>query len=116
MKKIFIVLFSLLVPLLVFGQEETEEVSGPWTYDGMASLSFAQVSLTNWAQGGESSYAINALSAFNLNYAKDNTSWANSLDFGYGFQKIGDVIYNGRIILDNQHSNMRRHGLPPGPV
>lgn len=70
--------------------QDTASVEGPWKYNGVASLNFAQVSLTNWSQGGESSYAINALSAFNLNYNKDNNSWANSLDLGYGIQKIGD--------------------------
>ena len=44
----------------------------------MATLNFSQVSLNNWAQGGESSYAINALSAFNMNYSMDKTSWDNT--------------------------------------
>lgn len=70
--------------------QDTTATEGPWKYKGMASLNFSQVSLTNWAQGGESSYAINGLSALSLNYSKDNNSWANSLDIGYGIQKIGE--------------------------
>ncbi len=71
-------------------QDDTTAVAGPWKSDGMASLNFSQVSLTNWAQGGESSYAVNALTAFNINYSKDKTSWDNALDIGYGIQKVGD--------------------------
>ncbi len=70
--------------------QDTTVVEGPWKSSGMASLNFSQVSLTNWAQGGESSYAVNALSAFNMNYAMDKTSWENALDIGYGIQKIGN--------------------------
>lgn len=70
--------------------QDTTGVEGPWKYNGMASLNFAQVSLTNWAQGGESSYAINGLSALHLNYNENNNSWANSLDMGYGIQKVGE--------------------------
>ena len=89
MKQFYIIVTGLLMSALISAQD-TASVEGPWKYKGVASLNFAQVSLTNWSQGGESSYAINALSAFNLNYNKDNNSWANSIDLGYGIQKIGD--------------------------
>lgn len=89
MKKIYIVLSVLLLPALISAQD-TAAVEGPWKYNGMATLNFAQVSLTNWAQGGESSYAINGLSAFKLNYSKNDNSWTNSLDMGYGIQKVGE--------------------------
>lgn len=87
------VLFSIVITSLALtlsAQEDTTVVEGPWKSGGMATLSFSQVSLTNWAQGGESSYAINLLSAFNLNYAGDNTTWDNLVDVGYGIQKIGE--------------------------
>ncbi|MEZ4999361.1 MAG: DUF3078 domain-containing protein [Bacteroidales bacterium] len=65
-------------------------VAGPWKSKGMASLNFSQVSLTNWSQGGESSYAVNALTAFSMDYNKDKSSWSNALDAGYGIQKVGE--------------------------
>ena len=83
------IIVALTLSSLVVGQE-AEQPEGPWKKNGMATLSFSQVSLTNWAQGGESSYAINGLSAFNLNYLKDKTSWDNLIDLGYGIQKVGD--------------------------
>ena len=70
--------------------QDTTSVEGPWKSKGMASLNFSQVSLTNWAQGGESSYAVNALSAFSMDYLNGNSSWNNSIDAGYGIQKVGE--------------------------
>lgn len=89
MKHFFYGLMLTMIPLLISAQDTTT-VKGPWTAKGMASLNFSQVSLTNWAQGGESSYAINTLTAFNMDYNKDKTSWANSLEAGYGIQKVGE--------------------------
>jgi len=89
MKQLIILTLGLLLTLSTIAQDTTA-IEGPWKYNGMASLNFSQVSLTNWAQGGESSYAINGLSALNLNYTENNNSWANSIDIGYGIQKIGD--------------------------
>ncbi|MBS0010495.1 MAG: DUF3078 domain-containing protein [Bacteroidales bacterium] len=89
MKHIILLTLSLFMVFHAIAQDTTA-TEGPWKYKGMASLNFSQVSLTNWAQGGESSYAINGLSALSLNYSKDNNSWANSLDIGYGIQKIGE--------------------------
>jgi len=90
MKRLIIILAVFAIGFAATAQEDTTTVKGPWKSKGMASLNFSQVSLTNWSQGGESSYAVNALTAFNLNYAKDNISWENALDIGYGIQKIGD--------------------------
>jgi len=90
MKHILMILVVSGIIVSVAAQDDTTTVEGPWKSNGMATLNFSQVSLTNWAQGGESSYAINALSAFNLNYSKDRSAWDNALDIGYGIQKIGD--------------------------
>jgi hypothetical protein len=80
---------AIMIPVLAFAQDTTE-IKGPWSSRGMASLNFSQVSLTNWSQGGESSYAINSLTAFSMDYNQDKTSWINSLDAGYGIQKVGE--------------------------
>lgn len=89
MKKYILALTVLFTSFSVFAQDTTQ-LDGPWKSSGMASLNFSQVSLSKWAQGGESSYAVNALSAFSINYARENTSWDNSIDIGYGIQKVGD--------------------------
>ena len=88
MKKIFTIIITLGLFASASAQDTTS-VKSPWKTRGMASLNFSQVSLTNWAQGGESSYAVNGLTAVNVNYAKDMTTWENALDLGYGIQKVG---------------------------
>lgn len=96
MKNLIILAVGLLITVTVMAQEtdkeaqDTTTIKGPWSYKGMTSLNFSQVSLTNWAQGGKSSYAINGLAALNFNYTEGSNSWANSLDIGYGIQKIGE--------------------------
>lgn len=89
MKRIFFLVIIIFTASLAYSQDTTT-VEGPWKSKGMATLNFSQVSLSNWAQGGESSYAINALSAFSMNYSMDKTSWDNNIDIGYGIQKVGD--------------------------
>lgn len=75
--------------LSVFAQEEE---SGPWTRSSELSFTFSQVSLTNWAAGGEGSLALNAMGNFALNYKEGNNSWQNKLELGYGLVKPGDDI------------------------
>lgn len=88
--KFKIILIVIMALSMSVAAQDTTSVEGPWKSSGMTSLNFSQVSLTNWAQGGESSYAVNGLSVFNLVYAHNNTLWENALDIGYGIQKIGD--------------------------
>ncbi len=58
-----------------------------WTTSGTASFNFSQVSLTNWAGGGNSTVAGTFLFKGNLNYKKDKIAWDNTLDLGYGLTK-----------------------------
>ncbi|OFX61579.1 MAG: hypothetical protein A2066_19665 [Bacteroidetes bacterium GWB2_41_8] len=87
MKKFLFVL--MLIPLSVFSQEKTDSIKS-WNFGGLASLSFSQVSLTNWAAGGRSSSS--GVAIFNVfgNYKRNNLSWENSLDMGYGLLKEQD--------------------------
>lgn len=66
-------------------------VDTSWKNGGFISISFTQVSLSNWAAGGEDAYSgVGLLNLFS-NYAKDNTVWDNSLDLAYGLVKSGDA-------------------------
>lgn len=87
MKKFLFVL--MLIPLSVFSQEKTDSIKS-WNFGGLASLSFSQVSLTNWAAGGRSSSS--GVAIFNVfgNYKNNNLGWENSLDMGYGLLKEQD--------------------------
>ena len=79
----------MMIPLALFSQEKPDSIKS-WNFGGLGSLNFSQVSLTNWAAGGRSS--TSGVAIFNVfgNYMKDNISWENSLDMGYGLLKEQD--------------------------
>lgn len=60
-----------------------------WNVGGLNALTFSQVTLNNWASGGQSSISINAFSGLFADYEKDRTIWDNSLDLGYGLVRQG---------------------------
>ncbi len=85
MKKILIVLAGLfLTSVALFAQEAEESV---WKKGGSASINFSQVSFSNWAAGGVNTVSgVSNLQLF-AKYKKDNTTWDNQLEFGYGLTK-----------------------------
>jgi hypothetical protein len=84
MKKLLFVF--LLLPTALFSQEKADTIK-LWKFSGLTSVNLSQVSLTNWAAGGQSSSSGVALFNINGNYAKDNISWENTLNMGYGLLK-----------------------------
>lgn len=65
---------------------KTDSVS-TWKKGALLNLSFSQVSLNNWAAGGNSSVSGNALLNVFSNYIGVKSSWENVLDLGYGLLK-----------------------------
>ena len=88
-KKIILLACITILSLSLSAQETTDSIK-PWKFNGVTSINFSQVSLTNWAAGGENSYAFNGLLNLNANYSKDKNDWANTLEIGYGVQKQGE--------------------------
>jgi len=66
-------------------------VDTSWKKGGFAAINFNQVSLTNWAAGGENSVSGTALLSLFANYAKDKKSWDNQIDLAYGLTKTGEA-------------------------
>lgn len=60
-----------------------------WTQGFKSSISFSQVSLTNWAAGGENSFGGNSFLNLFANMKKGKSNWDNSLDLAYGLIKLG---------------------------
>ncbi len=60
-----------------------------WTKGVKVAINLSQVSLTNWAAGGQSSLAVNGLLNSFANYKKGKYSWDSNLDMGYGIIKQG---------------------------
>ena len=104
MKKLFFTIFMASWALVTLSQE-TDSLSN-WKLGGMSTLTFSQVSLSKyWAAGGENSLSGGVMINFYANYEKDNVSWANSLDLGYGLIKQGDITKksNDRIDFSSQY-------------
>lgn len=89
MKKILLA-FVFIFAMGEYISAQEEETPNPWTKTTELSFTFSQVSLTNWAAGGEGSVAFNAMGNFALNYKEGNNSWQNKLEMGYGLVKPGD--------------------------
>jgi hypothetical protein len=66
----------------------TDTING-WKKGGVISLNIAQTSLTNWAAGGQNSFALNSLLSTFANYKGEKSTWENSLDIGFGILKQG---------------------------
>lgn len=69
-------------------KKNTDTIQG-WKQGGVISINLAQTSLTNWAAGGQNSFAVNGLLSLFANYKDAKTAWDNSLDIGYGVLKQG---------------------------
>ena len=61
-----------------------------WTKGGVVSVTFSQVSLNNWASGGQNSISLNGYTNLYADYAKGKISWSNNLELGYGLIKQGE--------------------------
>ena len=76
-----------------------------WTVSGITNFTFSQVGLLLWTAGGNSSISIIALGMYKANYIRENYTWNNYLELGYGLTKIGDVEFrksDDRIIFVSQ--------------
>ena len=64
--------------------------TSPWTKEGFAGLKLTQVSLTNWAAGGDNSVAFDLQGTYQINYKKEKHLWTNRLELAYGLNKTGE--------------------------
>jgi len=87
MKLKFLLFFVyLFMQVSLIAQDSTKN----WKTGGTGVITGSQVSLTNWAAGGENSLSLTgALNVF-ANYKKGTLAWDNTLDFGYGILKQGE--------------------------
>lgn len=110
MKRIFLITTLIGLSMLLFAQDDLEgianmhdgmsdeiasaekadENASPWKFGGNFSVTFTQVSLTNWVAGGENSISGNAGALLTANYQKGENKWDNTLDLGFGLTLQGD--------------------------
>lgn len=97
MKK-YILLFAAALFTLSAAAQERDTT---WRGSGVAGLNMSQVSLSNWAAGGDPSIAFDANFGYSLNYKKNKSLWDNRLELAYGMndtkakgtRKTNDKIY-----------------------
>ena len=86
---------ALLVSLstFIFAQNTNPSDTSYWRKGGTGSITFSQVSLTNWAAGGQNSVAVNSNLSLFANRVKGRGKWENSLDLAYGLIRQGDASF-----------------------
>lgn len=72
-----------------------------WKTGGNYNLNIQQVTLSNWAAGGASSFALNSGVALYANYKKDSKVWDTQLTINLGFNRQSDRQYQARKTNDN---------------
>jgi hypothetical protein len=80
-------LLLLLITLVGSAHAQNDTI---WRTGGLFAVNFNQVSLSNWAGGGQNSVALNGLANLFANYKKGKLAWDNNLDMGYGIVKQGE--------------------------
>jgi hypothetical protein len=85
MKQAVIILTSILLSFKLNAQNEKDTV---WSSGTSGTVTFSQVSLNNWAAGGENSYSADGQFNFFANYENNKSSWENALDLAYGLVKV----------------------------
>ncbi|MBL7925034.1 MAG: DUF3078 domain-containing protein [Bacteroidia bacterium] len=88
--RIFIALFLLGSGMANAQSDTLAKNDTIWRTGGLFSSAFNQVSLTNWAAGGQNAIALNNLVSLFAKYKKGKIAWDNNLDMGYGILKQGD--------------------------
>lgn len=68
----------------------SDTATKPWKIGGTFALTGQQVSLTNWAAGGQNSISGAGLISLRANYHKNKSAWDSNLDLAYGVIKQGE--------------------------
>lgn len=72
-----------------------------WKTGGNYVLNIQQVTLSNWAAGGASSFALNSGVTLFANYKKDTKVWDTQMTLNLGFNRQGDREFETRKTNDN---------------
>jgi hypothetical protein len=72
-----------------------------WKTGGNYNLNIQQVTLSNWAAGGSSSFALNSGVSLFANYKKDSKVWDTQLTVNLGFSRQGSRDFPTRKTNDN---------------
>ena len=86
MKYNIVIAILVLFSLKLSAQNENDTTD--WNSGTSGTVTFSQVSLNNWAAGGENSFSADGQFDFFATYDNDKISWENTLDLAYGLVKF----------------------------
>jgi hypothetical protein len=92
MPKFFWLLCLLFATTVVSYAQTPVSPDTSWKKGGFFALNANQVSLYNWAAGGDNAVSVTGIINAFANYKKDKTTWDNSLDMGYGVITTGKKL------------------------
>ena len=100
MKRLILIL--LFTGTIIAVKSQTTADTTYWKKGGNYNFNFTQVSLTNWAAGGQNSISgVTKLHLF-ANYKKEKVSWDNLIDLGYGLSKVEELVQKNEDLIDLQ--------------
>ncbi len=88
MKKTLLILLAIALSLSGFAQP-SNDADTLWKYSGITSLNLSQLSLSNWAAGGDNSLSGNALVKLSADFDDGTLNWDNDLILGFGLIRTG---------------------------
>ena len=88
--RLSVFLFLLITSGLLKAQDSVSVDTSYWTKGGQFTTSFSQVSLENWAAGGDNSVSLNGFMKLFADYKREKVIWKNSTEIGYGLIRQGD--------------------------
>lgn len=91
MKKSLIIAIAFAFGFSTVNAQEAATKDTTWKTGGVSAVNFNQVSLTNWAAGGEGSLSGAAFLSLFANKVEGRFAWDNVLDLGYGLIKPGSA-------------------------
>ncbi|GAB3822668.1 DUF3078 domain-containing protein [Pontibacter rugosus] len=86
--KTFLLTLFILFASTAIAQQTPVDTVKAWDFSGVGTLNFSQVSLTNWAAGGQNSLSVLGITNLRADYKQGKSTWNNSLDFTYGLVKL----------------------------
>src|SRR4051812_45543016 len=93
MKNIVTILCLFLCVSAGFAQDVVSvPVDTSWKSGGFVNINTSQVGLSNWAAGGENTFAFGSSLILFMNYAKGRTEWNNTLNLGYAMLQTGSSV------------------------
>lgn len=102
--RLFIAIFCFISSLLTFSASAQPSRDSAWTKGGLAGINLSQISLSNWAAGGENTIGFDLIFNYKADYKKDRHLWQNRIEFAYGLNKTkstGTKKTNDKIYLSS---------------